>query len=88
MKKRVTAMELRKKFGEYIDEVRLKHNTIVIKRGNREVAALVPLSYLELIERERAKDAELVKEIRERNRKFNLKEIQKDVEDAIKKIRG
>ncbi len=80
-------MEIRRRFGEYIDEVRLKNNTIIIERGKRKVAAIVPLEMLELLEREREKDVQLVQGVRERNARFRQNEIENDIDEVIKKVR-
>lgn len=42
--KTITAMEMRKHMGEYIDEVRIKSETIILERSGKPVAMLVPFN--------------------------------------------
>ncbi len=39
----VSAMTMRRQFGGLLDEVRLKSETVVIERGGKPVAMLVPM---------------------------------------------
>jgi prevent-host-death family protein len=42
--KTISAMEMRKHMGEYLDEVRLKSEVIILERAGKPVAKLVPVN--------------------------------------------
>jgi len=43
MAKTITAMHARKNFGQLLNEVSLLHESFIIKRANKPMAALVPI---------------------------------------------
>ena len=42
--KAISAMNMRKHFGEYLDEVKMKSERIILERAGKAVAMLVPVS--------------------------------------------
>jgi prevent-host-death family protein len=49
--KRISALTMRRKFGEYLDLVAEKGETVVIERGHRPMVALIPADRVEDYER-------------------------------------
>lgn len=43
MTKEVSAMELRRKFGELLDGVYYKDDRLIVKRANKPIAAIIPI---------------------------------------------
>lgn len=56
----INAGELRKQIGHYLNEVKYKHNSLVIKRGNEKVCAVIDIELFEKFKQMQA-DYELVK---------------------------
>ena len=42
--KTISAMDMRKHMGEYLDEVRLKSETLILERAGKAIAMLVPIT--------------------------------------------
>ena len=42
--KTISAMDMRKHMGEYLDEVRLKSETLILERAGKAVAMLIPIT--------------------------------------------
>lgn len=49
--KRISALTMRRKFGEYLDLVAEKGETVVIERGHRPMVALIPADRADEYER-------------------------------------
>lgn len=64
MTRSISAMELRQKLGEILDRVALRHDSFVIERKGRPLAALVPAEMLDQLQRAAA---QLLKETGERS---------------------
>lgn len=53
MRTTVSAVEARKRLGSLLDDVRLRGTTVIIERYGHPAAAVVPLSLLEKLDRQR-----------------------------------
>ena len=42
--KTISAMDMRKHMGEYLDEVRMKSETFILERSGKAIAMLTPIS--------------------------------------------
>ena len=42
--KTISAMDMRKHMGEYLDEVRLKSETFILERAGKAIAMLMPIA--------------------------------------------
>ena len=51
MKETVTTIEVRKKLGDLLNRVDLRHDEFIIERKGKPLAALVPVEKLEQMER-------------------------------------
>ena len=51
MKKTISTIEVRKKLGEILDRVALRHDQFIIERKGKPLAAVVPIEKLEQLER-------------------------------------
>ena len=51
MKETVTTIEVRKKLGDLLNRVALRHDEFIIERKGKPLAALVPVEKLEQMER-------------------------------------
>ena len=51
MKETVTTIEVRKKLGDFLNRVDLRHDQFIIERKGKPLAALVPVEKLEQMDR-------------------------------------
>jgi len=49
MIREITAMDARKKFGELLNEVKYRHDTVLIKKAGKPMAALIDVALFEKI---------------------------------------
>jgi prevent-host-death family protein len=50
MSKTVSAMDVRQNFGQFLNEVSLLGETLIIERSGKPIARLVPMNYSEKIQ--------------------------------------
>ena len=83
----VSALDVRKRFGEIVDQAAAGER-IIIERAGQPLAALVPLADLELVDPERIKASRLAAIDRiERMAKRHPFTLNEPVEDLIRKMR-
>ena len=83
MLKRISAQEARQRFGELMDEVRLKGDRYIIARGNRPMVAVIPLEEYATWEKARERLYKKVSQIRERTRVVDSKVLDKEIDEAV-----
>lgn len=83
----VTALEVRRKFGQIIDEAAAGER-IVIERAGQPIAAIVPLSDLALVDPERRKVERLkaLEDIRQMAKQWTI-DPDFDAADAVRRMR-
>jgi prevent-host-death family protein len=83
----VTAIEVRKKFGEIVDQAAAGER-IVIERAGHPVAAIVPLSDLDLVDPDQKRNRELaaIDEIRRRAKSYPMRRTE-SAADLIRRLR-
>ena len=57
MSKEVSALELRKHFGEVMDEVRYRKEPYIVKRNGRPVVVLIDFEVFQALESRKAEEA-------------------------------
>ena len=67
MRQTVGVTEARSKFGELVDKVRYRGDTVVLMKSGKPAAALVPFGFLEQRQKEREKLFAVVDEVQGRN---------------------
>ncbi len=92
MRKVISAMEARRKFGSMLNEVALKDDRFIIERAGKPIAAIVSIDKLMRLEQaeENARQEffEWVKEVRKRAKKYSEAEITKRVDEAVRSVRS
>jgi prevent-host-death family protein len=88
MKRKLSAVEARQRFGEVLEGVFYRGDEVVIERAGKPMAVVVPVERYESMERSRERLVDLIEENWERNRDVPSKQIQRDVALAIKEVRG
>ncbi len=88
MKRKVSALEARRKLGELLESVYYRGDEVVIERAGKVMAVIVPAERYEAIERSRSRILQLVEKNWERNKDVAYGTIEQEVERAIAEVRG
>lgn len=88
MKRTLSAVEARQRFGEVLEGVFYRGDEVVIERAGKPMAVVVPLRRYESMERSRERLFELIERNWERNKNVPYEEIQRDVDEAIREVRA
>jgi prevent-host-death family protein len=88
VKRRVSAVEARKRLGEILEGVYYRGDEVVIERAGKPMAVVIPAGRYETMERSRERLFELIEKNWERNKDVPYEEIQREVEQAIRGVRG
>ena len=88
MKRKVSAVEARQKFGELIERVYYRGDEVVVERAGKPMAAVVPMHIYESYLRQRERLFELVERNWEKNKDVPLEEIEADIAEALREVRA
>jgi prevent-host-death family protein len=91
MRRRLSAVEARKRLGEVLEGVFYRGDEVVIERAGKPMAVVIPASLYEKLENDRqaARDRlfELVQMNWEKNKDVDPDEIQRDIDEAVREVR-
>lgn len=87
MTRELTALKVRGNLGEILKKVFYKGEEYVIKRGKKPMAVLIPLDEFESYKKQRGTDMKIFDKIRVKAKSYTAKEIEADIEEAIKAVR-
>src|SRR3989304_2831981 len=88
MKRRVSAMEARKRLGELLEGVYYRGDEVVIERAGKPMAVVIPAERYASMERSRERLWELIEKAQERNKDVPYEVIEREVEEAIGEVRA
>ncbi len=88
MKRRVTAMEARRRLGELLEGVFYRGDEVVIERAGKVMAVVISEEQYKAINNARDEFMEMVRENWEYNRGVSSEEIEAAIEQAIKEVRA
>jgi prevent-host-death family protein len=88
MKRRISAVEARKRLGEILESVYYRGDEVVIERAGKAMAVVIPSERYEAMERSRERLFELIEKNWERNKDVPPEEIERDIQQAIREVRG
>jgi prevent-host-death family protein len=88
VKRRISAVEARKRLGEILESVYYRGDEVVIERAGKAMAVVIPAERYEAMERSRERLFELIEENWERNKDIPYEEIEREVQQAIGEVRG
>lgn len=88
MKRRISAVEARKRLGEILESVYYRGDEVVIERAGRPMAVVIPAERYEAMERDRERLVGLIEKNWERNKDVPYEEIEREVQQAIEEVRG
>jgi prevent-host-death family protein len=87
MAKELNALKIRKSLGEILEEVYYRGEEYIIKRGKKPMAVLIPVDEFDSFKKQREKDMQVFSRIRAKAKAVPSKEVEKDVEEAVKAVR-
>ncbi len=87
MKRRVSALEARKRLGEILEAVYYRGDEVVIERAGKPMAAVIPMARYAAAEASRERLFSLIEKNWERNRDVPLDEIEAEIDDAVRAVR-
>jgi prevent-host-death family protein len=87
MLKKISAQKARQRFGELMDEVRIRGDRYIVQRGNRPMVAVIPVEEYVTWEKIRQRLYEKVKQIRETNQDVESEILESEIREAIEAAR-
>ena len=88
MKRRISAVEARKRLGEILEGVHYRGDEVVIERAGKAMAVVIPAERYEAMEKSRERLFELIEKNWERNKDVPFEEVEREVQRAAKEVRG
>ena len=88
MKRKVSALEARRRLGELLESVYYRGDEVVIERAGKVMAVIVPADRYEAVERARERIFELVEKNWEQNKDVPYETIEQEVGRAVAEVRG
>jgi prevent-host-death family protein len=87
VKRKVSAVEARKRLGEILEGVYYRGDEVVIERAGKPMAVVIPAERYETMERSRERLFELIEKAQERNKDVPYEVIEREIELAIREVR-
>ena len=88
VKRRISAVEARKRLGEILESVFYRGDEVVIERAGKAMAVVIPAERYEAMEKSRERLFQLIEKNWERNKDVPYEEIEREVQQAIEEVRG
>jgi prevent-host-death family protein len=88
VKRRISAVEARKRLGEILESVYYRGDEVVIERAGKAMAVVIPAERYEAMEKSRERLFELIEKNWERNKDIPYEEIERKVQQAMEEVRG
>lgn len=87
MLKKISAQKARQRFGEMMDEVRLRGDRYIVERGNRPMVAVIPVEEYVTWEKIRERLYEKIRQIREKNQGVDSEVLESEIKKAVEAAR-
>ena len=87
MKRKISALEARRKLGELLESVYYRGDEVVIERAGKVMAVIVPAERYETLERSRNRILQLVEKNWEHNNDVPYETVEKDIGEAVAQVR-
>ncbi|MPZ50766.1 MAG: type II toxin-antitoxin system prevent-host-death family antitoxin [Dehalococcoidia bacterium] len=92
MKRRLSAVEARKRLGEVLEGVFYRGDEVVIERAGKPMAVVIPAALYEDMQRRKKEAGErlwaLMRETQERNKNVPPEVIEAEVDEAVREVRS
>ena len=87
MKRRLSAVEARRRLGEILEGVYYRGDEVVIERAGKTMAVVIPADRYEALERSRERLFELIEKAQARNKDVPYETIEQEVAAAVREVR-
>ena len=87
MKRRLSAVEARRRLGEILEGVYYRGDEVVIERAGKTMAVVIPADRYEALERSRERLFELIEKAQARNKDVPYETIEQEVTTAVREVR-
>ena len=87
MLKTVDTLEMKETLEQLLNEVFYNDNQIMIEKAGKTIAVVISPSEYEAYKKQRKNDISIFDEIRKLNKGTDPKELEKDIQEAIKAVR-
>ena len=87
LKRRLSAVEARRRLGEILEGVYYRGDEVVIERAGKTMAVVIPADRYEALERSRERLFELIEKAQARNRDVPYETIEREVVTAVGEVR-
>ena len=88
VKRRLSAVQARKRLGEILESVYYRGDEVVIERAGKAMAVVIPAQRYEALERSREHLFELIEKAQEENKDVPYEVIEREVAAAVAEVRG
>ena len=88
MKRRISAVDARKKLGEILEGVFYRGDEVIIERAGKPMAVVIPAGLYQRLERDRERLFDLLEKNWQQNQDLPYEQIERDVDDAVRATRG
>lgn len=85
---KATAMTVRQNLGELLNGVQYRHDTVLITKAGKPVAALVDIDLFEKIKRMKNEFDQLSQQLAKVYQDTDLVMAEKEIEEALQAVRG
>lgn len=87
MKRKISAVDARKRLGEILEGVFYRGDEVIIERAGKAMAVVIPTDRYKSLEDSRERITELVEKNWERNKDVPFEEIEREVDKAVRGAR-
>lgn len=87
MKRTVSAVDARKRFGEILESVHYRGDEIIIERAGKPMAVVIPPERYDQLRRSRERILDFLEKNWELNKDVPSEEIEREVMEAVRDIR-
>jgi len=87
MKRRLSAVEARKRLGEILEGVYYRGDEVVIERAGKPMAVVIPAERYRSMEASREKLFDLIEEAQQRNEDVPFEVVEAEVAEAVAEAR-
>ncbi|MBI3030872.1 MAG: type II toxin-antitoxin system Phd/YefM family antitoxin [Candidatus Rokubacteria bacterium] len=88
MVRKVSAMAVRDRLGQLLEEVYYKGDAVIIERAGRPMAVLVPPAEYERLRASRAKRFQVYERIKARTKRIPGAKLDRAIEEGMRAARG
>ena len=88
MVKTISAMNVRQRLGQVMNEVQLRNDHYIVERAGKPIVAIVPVEEFQAWMRRREKLFQEIDEVRARNRDADPTQVEADIEEAVAAVRA